>query len=417
MFTKDSRILSHKLTVPLTSVSKAVGDVFRPTFDQPIQSLFANNEQGFFYDPNDLSTLFQDSAGTIPVTAAGQSVGLMLDKSGRNNHAYQTTSASRPIFEQKPILGTNFVTDSTLATPGSWSTSAVSGVSVSDNKLIFNNVAAYHASVTSRLLSTRLIIGTRYLLSYIISGYVSGAVRAQLTGGATINTASFNKNGRVSLAITATARHSFIGFQSTVAGTTLNISEVYLQEITGYLADQNYLQFDGVDDFLQTNNIDFTATDKVSLFAGVRKLSDAATAALCELSDNSTNINGTFALFAPTTPNALYQFRSKGTLATVYAISPANTYPAPHSTVLTGFGSPPQNIARLRVNGIQVADKPTEQGSRVYGNYPLYIGRRGGTSLPFNGHLYSLICVGKLVSENEVVAIEKELAKQAGVAL
>lgn len=51
------------------------------TFDQLIKSLFSNNEQGFFYDPNDLSTMFQDSAGTVPVTAAGQPVGLVLDKS------------------------------------------------------------------------------------------------------------------------------------------------------------------------------------------------------------------------------------------------------------------------------------------------------------------------------------------------
>ena len=48
---------------------------------QLIKSLFANNEQGFAYDPNDLTTLYQDAAGTIPVTAAGQPVGLMLDKS------------------------------------------------------------------------------------------------------------------------------------------------------------------------------------------------------------------------------------------------------------------------------------------------------------------------------------------------
>ena len=394
-----------------------LGGTSKKTLDQLIQSLFANSEQGFFYDPNDLSTMFQDAAGTIPVTAAGQPVGLMLDKSGRNNHAYQTTSASRPIFEQKPILGTNFVTDSKLATPGTWSTSAVSGVSVSDNKLIFNNVAAYHAPVTSRLLSTRLAVGKQYLLSYIISGYVSGAVRAQLTGGATLNTASFNKNGRVSLVVTATERHSFIGFQSTVAGTTLNISEVYLHEVTGYLTDQNYLQFDGVDDFLQTNNIDFTATDKVSLFAGVQKLSDAATAALCEFSDNSTSKNGTFSFFAPTSPNAQYQFRSKGTSAAVYVSSPTNAYPAPHSTVLTGFGSPPQNIARLRVNGIQVADTPTGQGSSVYGNYPLYIGRRGGISLPFNGHIYGLIGIGKVIPESDVKRIEKELAKRVGVTL
>ena len=53
-----------------------------PTLDQQIQKkLFANGEQGFFYDPNDLSTLYQDAAGAIPVTASGQPVGLMLDKS------------------------------------------------------------------------------------------------------------------------------------------------------------------------------------------------------------------------------------------------------------------------------------------------------------------------------------------------
>jgi hypothetical protein len=44
-------------------------------------SLFTAGEPGAWYDPSDLTTLFQDSAGTTPVTAAAQSVGLMLDKS------------------------------------------------------------------------------------------------------------------------------------------------------------------------------------------------------------------------------------------------------------------------------------------------------------------------------------------------
>jgi hypothetical protein len=42
--------------------------------------LFAAGEQGVWYDPSDLSTLFQDSAGTTPVSAVEQPVGLMLDK-------------------------------------------------------------------------------------------------------------------------------------------------------------------------------------------------------------------------------------------------------------------------------------------------------------------------------------------------
>jgi hypothetical protein len=47
------------------------------------RSLFAAGEQGVWYDPSDLSTMFQDTAGTTPVTAAGQAVGLVLDKSGQ----------------------------------------------------------------------------------------------------------------------------------------------------------------------------------------------------------------------------------------------------------------------------------------------------------------------------------------------
>jgi hypothetical protein len=81
----------------------------KPSFNLEILKLFANGEQGFFYDPNDLSTMYQDAARTIPVTAAGQPVGLMKDKSGRNNHAFQTTSASRPILRQNAETGANYL--------------------------------------------------------------------------------------------------------------------------------------------------------------------------------------------------------------------------------------------------------------------------------------------------------------------
>ncbi len=51
------------------------------TLDQLIKSMFANSEQGFTRTLNDLSTLYQDAAGTVPVTGVGQPVGLVLDKS------------------------------------------------------------------------------------------------------------------------------------------------------------------------------------------------------------------------------------------------------------------------------------------------------------------------------------------------
>ena len=55
---------------------------------------------GFWYDPSDLSTLFQDTAGTVPVTAAGQPVGMMMDKSGNGLHIMALNGDStRPILE------------------------------------------------------------------------------------------------------------------------------------------------------------------------------------------------------------------------------------------------------------------------------------------------------------------------------
>ena len=253
------------------------------TLNQLIKSLFANGEQGFAYDPNDLSTMWQDQAKLLPVTGEGQPVWHILDKSGNNNHAFATSSATRPILRKNATTG------------------------------------AY------------------------------------------------------------------------------------------------YLAFDGSDDFLVTNNINFTATDKVSLFAGVRKLSDAATGIVCELSSSLIANNGTFYLLAPTSYGIdSVGFTSKGTLA-----SGANTtgYVSPASLVITGQSSISTPLSRLRINGVIKLTSTASQGTGNYGNYPLYIGRRGGTSLPFNGHIYSLIGVGRLSTDSETIALEKELAKRTGVTL
>lgn len=55
-------------------VHASLGDDFNP------RAFFAAGEQGIWLDPSDFSTLFQDAAGTTPVTAVGQPVGLALDK-------------------------------------------------------------------------------------------------------------------------------------------------------------------------------------------------------------------------------------------------------------------------------------------------------------------------------------------------
>lgn len=62
-------------------------------------SLFTGGAKGVIYDPSDLSTLFQDAAGTIPANI-GDPVGLMKDKSGNGLHMQQATAGARPTLAQ-----------------------------------------------------------------------------------------------------------------------------------------------------------------------------------------------------------------------------------------------------------------------------------------------------------------------------
>ncbi|WP_346535089.1 hypothetical protein [Acinetobacter sp. 8_A20231192] len=252
------------------------------SFETVMKKLFANNEQGFAYDPNDLSTMFQDAAGTVPVTGVGQPVGLIRDKSGRNNHAYQTTSASRPILRQNAVTG------------------------------------AY------------------------------------------------------------------------------------------------YLELDGSDDFFVTNSIDFTATDKISLFTGARKLSDAGPSIFAELSADVNYNNGSFYLAAPLNATTKgFSLNAKGT-SSGFPVSSSNA--APISAVVSGYADLRSTQLKLRINGA-LTTGAASLGTGNYGNHPLYIGRRGGTSLSFNGHIYSLIGIGRLTTDSETKALEQELAKRTGVTL
>jgi hypothetical protein len=57
-----------------------------------------------WWDVSDISTLFQDSGGSTPITATGQLVGLILDKSGNGWHLRQSTSASRPAYNAEASL-------------------------------------------------------------------------------------------------------------------------------------------------------------------------------------------------------------------------------------------------------------------------------------------------------------------------
>ena len=244
---------------------------------QVIRSLFAAGEQGFVYDISDFSTLFQDAAGTTPVTAVGQPVGRINDKSGRGNHAYQTTAASRPTLQQ-------------------------------------------------------------------------------------------DSNG------------------------------LY------------YLSFDGTDDGLATSSIDFTGTDKMTVWAGAKANSAAANAMLFELSNTFGAGNpGSIGVLCPRLPYAV-NFGLAGTAAASRSTSAsADTGLRVISCAFDISSASTVDEIKPRVNGaapslLTIDAGPAGTGN--FGNYPLYIGRRGGTTLPFNGRIYQLIVRGAASNAGQIAAIE-----------
>lgn len=172
-----------------------------------------------------------------------------------------------------------------------------------------------------------------------------------------------------------------------------------------------YLKFDGIDDALQTNSIDFTATDKMTVFAGVRKLSDAAPSILTELSANANPNNGAFFVTAPenTSPAGNYASLSRGTAGVSASQSAKSTVIlAPNTSVLTATHDISGDLSALRINGAANGTNGTgDKGTGNFGNYPLYIGARACDSLFFNGNLYNLIVRGAQSTAAQIESTEQ----------
>ena len=112
----------------------------------------------------------------------------------------------------------------------------------------------------------------------------------------------------------------------------------------------------------------------------------------------------------------LYTWRSKGTTSQDVNTS-ASAYSAPDTSVLTGIGDISDDVSTLRIDGVQVGTNTNDQGTGNFGNYPLFIGRRNNTNLPFNGRLYSLAVLGRTATDAELASMEAWVAGKTGVTI
>lgn len=169
-----------------------------------------------------------------------------------------------------------------------------------------------------------------------------------------------------------------------------------------------YLEFDGTDDYLATPTIDLGG-DVVSIFAGVRKASDASQRVV--LAGAGTE---QLALWAPISAAATFTFRTVGS-GTQAAATSAASFPAPITAVLTGIGDISTDTSILRINGTQAASVATDQGAGNYAAAAFHIGRRATGVLYHSGRIYQLAMVGRVATASEISAVESYVAVKSGV--
>lgn len=301
-------------------------------------------------------TISASGTYTLYILAAGAGSTLIFRGSGfsgtiddvsavyeQGNHRYQTTPASRPTIEARV---NRFVGTETLAT---------------------QNVTTVAGGYILRFTGA----GTVTLFGTAVGVYSAGTHSITCTAG----TLTATVVGTVTQADLRLSLDSAYPYQRVTTATDY-----------ADIGAPRRIKYDGIDDFLQTASVDFSATDKMTVWAGVRKLSDAAVACCMELSANVGSNNGAFSLFTPITAANNLQFVSKGTATASVSIT---GYAAPISLVISAACDISGDYAGVRVNSSLQTPVTTNQGSGNYGNYPLYFGARAGTSLRFSGEVFS----------------------------
>jgi hypothetical protein len=145
-------------------------DVMQDVFQFSVERIFSNGEPGVWYDLSDLNTLFQDRAGTVPVTAIGQTIGRILDKSGRGNHLTANSDAARGLYQAdvsgRPFVlfdGINDCYVTPTITPGTDKAQVFAGVrKLADTNI---NILEMSASIASNNGALRLSTATQYTFS------------------------------------------------------------------------------------------------------------------------------------------------------------------------------------------------------------------------------------------------------------
>jgi hypothetical protein len=177
----------------------------------------------------------------------------------------------------------------------------------------------------------------------------------------------------------------------------------------------SYLFFDGGSDSMVTSTIT-PGIDKAQVFAGVRKLSDVAFNMIVESSVSWSSNVGSFFLGNETTPR--FEIGSRGNAVSAAGQVALYAVAAPTTAVLSATHDIAGDLSTVRSNGVAGTSGTADKGTGNFNAYPLYIGARAGTSLFFNGNLFSLLVrFGANLDAPTIASTEAYVAGKTGIVI
>ena len=426
-------------------------------------SLFASGEEGAWYEPS-TSTAFTDTGGTISATY-GDPVAYLQDLSGNDNHATQTTLASRPILARVPEGGRRNLLERTEEfDDAAWLKFEVTAPSPTVLQETTANKEHFASQQTTKIAASQTYTfgvrasqnsGTRNLGLGITNGITSGkAVIFSLVDGSVVLSnqnvgtgSGFTYVGQtsevdgddyifsVTITTDAATRVDFVvymvnGTTRQYGGSTSNRINVYTTQAelgstaTDYqkvvdeyditesgVTSLEYLSFDGVDDYLSVGSNQITGSQDRTVFAALEI-------------DSVGGINSFFDMGAEAT-GARYSHSAGYNSADIgIGISGSNTYwgsspdTSPHVYVTVLEGDQLVDVS-ARKDGVTLSVNSSASPTNVINTSSsnTTIGVDVGLANFLNGNLYGLLVRGASSTTDEITNTEAYLATRSGVTL
>jgi hypothetical protein len=427
--------------------------------------LFSTGNQGTFIAPTWSETM-------IGGNSFGTGVQNILDLSPRNNPFSQATPSSRGAWFREPKTGrrnlferteqfgdaywvkvnTTVTQNTEIAPDGSLSADTVLGSAGLTNLIRATDLTAIASTYT---FSVYCKAGTATTFDVILRDVTAlvnlNATAAILSGPGTVNVVGGFTVGISGLSTTAWTRVA-ITLSSAMTGGNLLRTQIYPESASSGLTtgksiilwgaqlelgstptayqrvttafdvteagqrDCFGVRADGIDDFYQ-RAINFSGTDKVTVFAAVRKFVDSGAGWITELSTNVASVDGTFAVVASSSlgdaSRRTYSGFTRGTVSTRQVSS--GLVAAPSTNIFTSEfdnGAVTADQVKNRLNGVPNTlgtDSTTSPGNFI--NATLNLFARNGTTLFFNGNLYALIVAGGSYPLSTIQRVERILSR------